>query len=149
LGLGARSVRGPWSVLGPSSVRRRLFFVLGIVLGLVSFACAGNAVRERKADAALDDLNTTARVKTALLNDQQLDATRIGVSTVNGVVTLSGTVRTPAEAARAIEVTRATTGVKDVKSMLRTSDQGRTTDPGPRTTKDPGSRTDQAPGPKS
>ena len=96
----------------------------------MSFACAGNAVRDRNANAALEDLTITARVKTALLNDQQLDATRIGVSTVDGVVTLSGTVKTPAEAARAIEVTRATTGVKDVKSTLRTVDQARTPDPG-------------------
>lgn len=102
----AWSGRGPWSV------------VFGVVLSLVSFACAGHAVRERNANAALDDLNTTARVKTALLNDQQVDATTIGVSTVDGVVTLSGTVKTPAEAARAIELTRQTSGVKDVKSVL-------------------------------
>jgi len=101
----------------------------------MSFACAGNAVRERNANAALEDLTITARVKTALLNDQQLDATRIGVSTVDGVVTLSGTVKTQAEVTRAIELTRQTPGVKDVKSALRTSDQG--------------PRTDQAPSPKS
>jgi len=90
-----------------------------LVLGVIAFACAGNAVRDRHANAALDDLNVTARVKTALLNDQQIDATRIGVHTVDGVVTLSGTVRTPAEATRALEITREIPGVKDVKSTLR------------------------------
>jgi len=83
-------------------------------------ACAGNAVRERNADAAMSDLSLTARVKTALLNDHQIDATRIGVSSSDGVVTLSGSVNTPDEVARAIELTRATPGVKDVKSTVRT-----------------------------
>jgi len=85
---------------------------------LVSFACAGNAVRERNADAALADLALTARVKTALLNDREIDATGISVSANDGVVTLSGTIATPAEAARAVELTRATPGVKSVKSAL-------------------------------
>ena len=85
----------------------------------MSSACAGNAVRERNANAAMDDLSLTARVKTALLNDRQIDATRIGVSASDGVVTLSGTVKTPAEATRAVELTRQTPGVKDVKSTLR------------------------------
>jgi len=68
---------------------------------------------------SIDDATITTRVKTALLNDQQIDATRIGVHTVDGVVTLSGTVRTPAEATRALEITREIPGVKDVKSTLR------------------------------
>jgi hyperosmotically inducible protein len=85
----------------------------------MSAACAGNAVRERNAAAAMDDVTLTARVKTALLNDRQIDATRVGVSASDGVVTLSGTVKTPADATRAIELTRQTPGVKDVKSTLQ------------------------------
>src|SRR5262245_56992608 len=109
--LGTWSVLGPRSVLGPGS--------LVLVFCLVSSACAGNAVRERNAAAAMDDVTLTARVKTALLNDRQIDATRIGVSASNGVVTLSGTVKTPAEAARAGEPTRQTPGVKAVNAMAR------------------------------
>ena len=93
---------------------------LVLVACLTSAACAGNAIRDRNATAAMEDVTITARVKTALLNDPQLGATKIDVSTTDGVVTLSGTVRSAAEQARAIELTRQTPGVKDVKSSLRT-----------------------------
>ena len=69
---------------------------------------------------AMDDATITARVKTVLLNDQQIAATKIDVTTVNGIVTISGTVRNRADEARAIELARQTPGVKDVKSALQT-----------------------------
>jgi hyperosmotically inducible protein len=40
----------------------------------------------------MDDATITARVKTVLLNDPQVAATKIDVSTAAGVVTLSGSV---------------------------------------------------------
>jgi len=67
----------------------------------------------------MDDATVTARVKTVLLNDQQINATKIDVSTENGVVTISGTVRNQADEQRAIELVRQTPGVKDVKSTLK------------------------------
>ena len=83
-------------------------------------ACGGTSIRTMDAGGAMDDATITARVKTALLNDQQVGATKIDVSTTNGVVTISGTVRNRAEEARAIELARKTPGVKDVKSELQT-----------------------------
>jgi hyperosmotically inducible protein len=71
------------------------------------------------ANAATDDATITARVKTALLNDTQVAATTIDVATVNGVVTISGTVKSKADEARAIQLARQTNGVKDVKSVLQ------------------------------
>ena len=50
----------------------------------------------------IDDATITARVMTALLNDPQVGATKIDVDTTNGIVTLSGTVKSQAEAARAL-----------------------------------------------
>jgi BON domain-containing protein len=67
----------------------------------------------------MDDLTVTARVKTSLLNDREIDATTIDVETAQGVVTLSGTVKSSTEEARAIDLTRRTPGVKDVKSSLQ------------------------------
>jgi hyperosmotically inducible protein len=67
---------------------------------------------------AMDDATITARVKTVLLNDRQVVATKIEVSTAAGIVTLSGSVKSKAEEARAIEVARTVTGVRDVKSTL-------------------------------
>ena len=82
-------------------------------------ACGGgSAMRPATASAAMDDATITARVKTVLLNDAQVGATKIDVSTTAGVVTMSGTVRSKAEETRAIELARQVTGVRDVKSAL-------------------------------
>jgi hyperosmotically inducible protein len=68
---------------------------------------------------AMDDATITARVKTVLLNDPQVAATKIDVSTTGGIVTLSGTVKSKADEERAIQVARQVTGVRDVKSTLQ------------------------------
>jgi hyperosmotically inducible protein len=80
----------------------------------VAFTACGKTVSE-----TIDDATITARVKTALLNDPQVGATKIDVDTTNGIVTLSGTVKSQAEAARALELTRLAAGVKDVRSTLQ------------------------------
>lgn len=67
---------------------------------------------------ATDAEGVSTRVRTALLNDPQVSARGINVTSANGVVVLSGNVRTAAEADRAIEVARQTTGVTDVRSEL-------------------------------
>jgi len=79
----------------------------------LSMACAGKTLRP-----ATDDSGVSTRVRTALLNDPQVAATGINVSAANGVVTLSGSVRTPAERDRAVAVARQTSGVSDVRSEL-------------------------------
>ena len=56
------------------------------------------------ADTA-DDATITARVKTALLNETKVGALEIDVDTAQGVVTMSGSVKSKAEKARAIEMT--------------------------------------------
>jgi len=66
----------------------------------------------------MDDATISTRVKTVLLNDPQIAATKIDVSTSAGVVTLSGSVKSKPEEARAIELARQITGVRDVKSTL-------------------------------
>jgi hyperosmotically inducible periplasmic protein len=65
-----------------------------------------------------DDLSITTRVKTAILNDPEI-AGKIDVATANGVVTLSGTVKSPAERDKAVAVARKVSGVTDVKSSLQ------------------------------
>jgi len=88
-------------------------------------ACAGSGQSVRATPSrgpavggAMDDAGITARVKTVLLNDKQVAATKIEVSTAAGVVTLSGSVKSKADEARAIQVARTITGVRDVKSTL-------------------------------
>jgi hyperosmotically inducible protein len=68
---------------------------------------------------SLDDAQLTTGVKSALLNDQQLGAQAIDVNVSQGVVSLSGVVRTAADATRAQQLARQVSGVKDVTSTLK------------------------------
>ncbi len=95
--------------------KRRLsvLLVVSVLLPLVAVAC-GKTIGE-----TLNDATITTRVKTALLNDPDINATLIDVTTAAGVVTLSGDVRSKNEADRAVQVAHGVTGVKDVRSALK------------------------------
>jgi osmotically-inducible protein OsmY len=73
----------------------------------------GPAVRRAAADTAL-----TAKVQAKLLADPEIHAAKIGVSTTDGVVTLSGRVPTLDEKRAAERVARATDGVQRVVDAL-------------------------------
>jgi len=68
--------------------------------------------------AASDDSSVSTRVRTVLLNDPQVNGGTINVTASNGVVTLSGRVRSEAERERAVALARQTSGVSDVRSEL-------------------------------
>ncbi|HEY7791792.1 MAG TPA: BON domain-containing protein [Vicinamibacterales bacterium] len=72
---------------------------------------------------AVDDATLAANVRTAILNDPTIGSQRIDVAVHAGVVTLSGTVSSPADQQRAVELARGVSGVVDVKSTLQTSGQ--------------------------
>jgi hyperosmotically inducible protein len=65
-----------------------------------------------------DDLTTTTQVKIALVSDVQAGGLRLNVSTLQGVVTLSGIVKSDADARHAVAVARAVHGVRRVTSEL-------------------------------
>ncbi len=96
-------------------MKARLAIALALALLLPIFAAAcGKSVGD-----TIDDATISTRVKTALINDPQVGALRIDVSTTNGIVTLSGVARSRPEADRAVEIARKVPGVKDVKSTLQ------------------------------
>jgi len=64
------------------------------------------------------DTGITTRVKNAMFSEPELKVMAIHVSTEDRVVTLSGTVKTRAERAKAIQVARNVEGVKTVKNEL-------------------------------
>jgi hyperosmotically inducible protein len=70
-----------------------------------------------------DDLTTTTGVKIALLNDARVGALRLDVKTSQGVVTLSGTVTSEADAQQAMAVARTVRGVRAVTSELKIQPQ--------------------------
>lgn len=96
--------------------------LFGVCLALPGCGASTGGLRPAVAPGGpMDDATITARVKTVLLNDTQVSATRIDVTTAAGVVTISGIVRSTTEEARAIELARSVTGVRDVKSTLQVS----------------------------
>ena len=100
---------------------RHKFFVLICLASVALPACGGGSIRSMSSNATggMDDATITARVKTVLLNDQQIGATKIDVATTDGIVTVSGMVKSLAEAARAVELAKQVTGVREVKSALQ------------------------------
>jgi hyperosmotically inducible protein len=92
---------------------RTLILIPTLVFALSLSACAGKSIRP-----ATDDSGVSTRVRTVLLNDPQVAAGDINVTATNGVVTLSGRVRTAAERDRAVALARQTSGVSDVRSEL-------------------------------
>jgi hyperosmotically inducible protein len=90
------------------------YALIALVVLPLTFAACGKTVGE-----TIDDATITAKVKTALLNDPQVGGLKIDVDTTKGVVTMSGIVKSPVEAQRAIQLAREQGGVKDVKSTLQ------------------------------
>jgi osmotically-inducible protein OsmY len=93
--------------------------LIALVVLPLTFGACGKSVGE-----TIDDATITARVKTALLNDPQVGGMKIDVDTTMGVVTMSGIVKSDAEAARAVQLARQASGVKDVKSTLQVNPGG-------------------------
>ena len=71
-----------------------------------------------KAAVAVDDAETTTRVKAAIFAEPGLKTLQIRVATVNGAVTLSGSVDTPASSERAKGLAAAVSGVRSVDNRL-------------------------------
>lgn len=99
--------------------------IVGTRLGLAALllgsavGCGGGAVgKPPVVRQSLDDAQTTAAVKSALLNDTQIGAQAIDVRVSQGIVSLTGLVRTAADVTRAEQLARQVSGVRDVKSGL-------------------------------
>jgi len=71
-----------------------------------------------KAGVAIDDTEITAKVKAAIFAEPGLKSMQIAVDTVGGVVSLSGSVDSPASGERAKALASAVSGVKSVDSRL-------------------------------
>lgn len=66
----------------------------------------------------LDDSVITMKVKTAIFNDPSLKASQIEVTTVDGVVKLSGTVDSEQSIDKAVELAKSQENVKSVQTDL-------------------------------
>jgi osmotically-inducible protein OsmY len=98
-----------------------------IIAGLLSLSlavapivgCASGGAKTARVNQTLDDATVQTRVKTAILNDPQIGGDQIDVTSVNGVVTLSGVIKSADHEQRATDLARKIGGVKDVKTTLK------------------------------
>src|SRR5262249_51065025 len=74
---------------------------------------------DRTVGEVIDDASVTRHVKGRLLEDETVRGLSIDVDTREGIVYLTGTVRSEAERDRAVALTRETKGVRDVKANLK------------------------------
>ncbi len=88
---------------------QKLFGFLGIVAVAAAMTTA----------CAQTDAGISTSVKSRLAADDTVKANRIDVDTKDKVVTLRGDVDTPAARDRAVEVARATSGVREVVDVLK------------------------------
>lgn len=94
--------------------------VLSLTFGVPYAIAADNTKPERTAGQVVDDATITTKVKAALIGDELTKARNINVDTHKGVVTLTGTVDTATEKARASTVARSVEGVSSVHNNLAT-----------------------------
>ena len=72
----------------------------------------------RTVGEVVTDAGITMSVKGKLLDDPQVKGLKIDVDTREGVVYLTGTVRSETEKSRAVELAKQTKGVRDVQPNL-------------------------------
>jgi len=79
------------------------------------------AAQDSPAAGTPQDHQLAARVKAALSKDKDLTGVNIAVSVNNGVVELTGVLKSRDLVERAAQIARSVPGVKDVKSDIRLS----------------------------
>ncbi len=86
---------------------------------LFAIGCASTPTQSSIGEV-IDDTVITARVKAAIIDDEDLSASEINVETFKGTVQLSGFVSESSDIAKATAVTRAIEGVTEVKNDIVT-----------------------------
>jgi len=85
---------------------------------------AGADIAEKVAEGAhqarriASNTALTAKIKSKMALDDTVEAARIDVDTAEGVVTLRGTIESPAQRERAVQLARETDGVTSVVDQL-------------------------------
>ncbi|MHB1141289.1 MAG: BON domain-containing protein [Sulfuricaulis sp.] len=105
--------------MNPLLSRFKRFYVSLPVLLFVSLLGCASGPKQEGTGEYIDDSVITAKVKAAILKESSLNPAEINVETFKGIVQLSGFVRDPADASKAVAIARNVNGVKSVKNDLR------------------------------
>jgi hyperosmotically inducible protein len=92
---------------------------LALLLSLVGAQAAMTADKSEKVEQYVDDAAITTAVKAKLAADKVKTLVRVSVDTIQGVVTLTGTVESAAQKKHAEEVARGVKGVSKVVNNLQ------------------------------
>jgi hypothetical protein len=76
------------------------------------------AASANEAQRALGEMSLQGKIKSKMALDELVKASAINIDSVDGVVTLKGTVGSEAERVRAVQLARETAGVTAVKDQL-------------------------------
>ena len=92
-------------------------------VGILCVLCAlvlvssTSTLAQRSIGEVIDDSLITAKIKTSMAADPQVSALAIDVDTANGVVSLTGEVKSEEARQRAIQLAQGTEGVKKVEAQ--------------------------------
>lgn len=93
---------------------KSLLLVSALLMPMASFAADGDSVSTKLSDSVI-----TTKVKAEYAKDKLVSATAIKVDTdSNGLVELSGTAKSKAEAKKAVEIAKNVKGVTSVKDKI-------------------------------
>lgn len=92
----------------------KLFLFLTL---FISVSCSSNSQKESLGEY-IDSSVITTKIKAEIAREKNLNVFRLYVKTVDGVVTLSGSVKTGVQRDRVEEIARAFEGVKDVVNNI-------------------------------
>jgi osmotically-inducible protein OsmY len=92
---------------------------VALLVMISAFAFGCRSTTGQSAGAYLDDTNITTQVKAKLAADKTSNLTKVGVKTVNGVVSLDGVVDSADDKTTAETIARKVKGVRSVHNELQ------------------------------
>jgi len=95
--------------------------IIVALLVVVAFMSACRSTTGRSAGRVVDDKAISAQVKAKLAGEKLSSLTRIGVTTINGVVHLDGVVDKPEDRLKAEDIARKVKGVTQVIDNIQVS----------------------------
>jgi osmotically-inducible protein OsmY len=104
--------------LNKSSFSMVLMAVLALCIAFTTVACSSTRTQESTGEY-IDDSVITAKVKAAIIKDDDLKSSEINVETFKGVVQLSGFVSSQSHINKAVSIARDVSGVTSVKNDMR------------------------------
>lgn len=96
---------------------------LAIAILAAALTACSSSPTQKTAGEYLDDAAMTTRIKSKFVGDEQVSALDVGVKTYKGNVELTGYADNPQEIQRAVELARATPGVRSVHNDIRLKSQ--------------------------